>query len=738
MKTRFFKALMPSMALAGTTLLSGCEEETKATAATTTTNGVLAAVATNAPPPTTNLTAVSAEPVVKPITAPPSLSPGVDEIVQLAQASVGDDVLLAYIENSSANYDLKVEEILYLHDLGLSAQVVSAMVRHSQVMRDQASNASPPVVQVNPEAQATVSAQVAPTNVVTPAEPQQVTTAPVEQPPQQITYNYFHSALSPYGNWIEVPDYGWCWQPTVAVVNSGWRPYCDGGRWVWTDCGWYWQSDYSWGWAPFHYGRWHLSPACGWVWMPDNVWGPAWVTWRYSDAYCGWAPLPPRCYYDAGFGFRFRGSRVGIGFDFGLGFDCYTFIPLNRFCDRTPWHHTLPRSGIVSVFNNCTVINNYITGNNNNVIVNVGPGTRGIAAASRTEIRKVALRDVNPSSGTLIKADRLDRDGAALAVYRPKLPEQATRPPADITRRQQEVRKKSEALANSDGVKLARASSERRAVIPSQPRGSVAGSPAKLTPSTAASDASPTPEARTPRSEVRPKMDVSARGRSEPRAAVPSPGAPQTPAQVRSRSPEPTRPPAPSDNTSVRPDNPSRGVTESPGRSPEPRVTARPSTASPQPNVRREIRSEPAPRSPFVRPEQRNVITPPSQPSAPIARSAESRSQSQYTPPQSQYSPPPARPAPRVELRSYESTAPRSAPPSFTPAPSRSPSPPPQTVAPRQAPSYTPPRSEPRSSSPPPSAPRAVESPRSSSPPPSRPSPSADRPSRSEGGRRER
>ncbi|HKS38474.1 MAG TPA: DUF6600 domain-containing protein, partial [Verrucomicrobiae bacterium] len=243
MKTPFFKALMPSMALAGTTLLSGCEEEPKATAATTA-NGVPAAVATNAPP-ATNVIAVSPEPVAKPITAPPTLSSGVEEIVQLAQASVGDDVLLAYIENSSANYNLKVEEILYLHDLGLSAQVVSAMVRHSQAMRDQAaSNHHTPAVEVNPEAQATASAQIAaqaaPTNVSTPAEPEQVTPAPSEQPPQQITYNYFHSALSPYGNWVEVSDYGWCWQPTVAVVNSGWRPYCDGGRWVWTDSGWYW------------------------------------------------------------------------------------------------------------------------------------------------------------------------------------------------------------------------------------------------------------------------------------------------------------------------------------------------------------------------------------------------------------------------------------------------------------------------------------------------------------------
>ena len=31
----------------------------------------------------------------------------------------------------------------------------------------------------------------------------------------------------------------------------------------------------------------------GWVWIPDTVWSPAWVAWRDSDDYVGWAPLPP-------------------------------------------------------------------------------------------------------------------------------------------------------------------------------------------------------------------------------------------------------------------------------------------------------------------------------------------------------------------------------------------------------------------------------------------------------------
>ena len=80
----------------------------------------------------------------------------------------------------------------------------------------------------------------------------------------------FYNSLAPYGTWVNVPDYGWCWQPTVVVVNSAWQPYCNNGCWLWTDQGWYWNSYYSWGWAPFHYGRWCQYPGYGWLWCPDT------------------------------------------------------------------------------------------------------------------------------------------------------------------------------------------------------------------------------------------------------------------------------------------------------------------------------------------------------------------------------------------------------------------------------------------------------------------------------------
>ena len=114
---------------------------------------------------------------------------------------------------------------------------------------------------------------------------------------QPVTDQVFYDELSPYGQWIDYPDYGYVWQPTDVDVNF--RPYDTNGNWVYTDEGWTWQSDYSWGWAPFHYGRWFYDGAYGWMWMPGREWAPAWVAWGQSGDYYGWAPLPPHIGYNS-------------------------------------------------------------------------------------------------------------------------------------------------------------------------------------------------------------------------------------------------------------------------------------------------------------------------------------------------------------------------------------------------------------------------------------------------------
>ncbi|MEW6303365.1 MAG: DUF6600 domain-containing protein [Verrucomicrobiota bacterium] len=462
MKTPFrppFK-LVPAIALA--LLLQGCMEETDSASPPAEVANQKAAPKAGEKQELEEKLPEPAGP--KPVEALPNLSPGLAEVIKLAQARVGDQVLLAFIQKSEFAFNPTVEEILYLHDIGVSQVVITDIVMRGKKPAEMAAMPEKMEPVVLPGAEPQVKTDVPPivpppgaaakpgggqagvpvvaeqpeqpveqpqTVVQTPVYPAEIAVAP--QPVQ-----YFYNTLSPYGTWVNVNDYGWCWQPSVAVIDVSWRPYHSRGRWLWTNHGWYWQSDYSWGWAAFHHGRWFRHNRFGWCWQPDLVWGPSWVSWRYTDAYCGWAPLPPGSYYRTGIGFSWHSSNVGIHFDFGLGYDHYSFIPTRYFCEPDPWRYCLPRHNVRNVFVNSTVINNYIIGDNN-IIINDGVGFDRVATRTRSEIRRVEVRDIPPAVRSGVAPDRVVPDGATLAVYRPS----DTRPRGEtpLTRSTQEIRR---------------------------------------------------------------------------------------------------------------------------------------------------------------------------------------------------------------------------------------------------------------------------------------------------------
>ena len=73
--------------------------------------------------------------------------------------------------------------------------------------------------------------------------------------------------LREYGEWVNVPTYGYAWRPRVAV---GWSPYVY-GRWAWiSPYGWTWVSSEPWGWYPYRCGYWLTDPVFGWIWSPYN------------------------------------------------------------------------------------------------------------------------------------------------------------------------------------------------------------------------------------------------------------------------------------------------------------------------------------------------------------------------------------------------------------------------------------------------------------------------------------
>jgi len=360
-----------------------------------------------------------------------SNNPQLTDFVKLVQAGVGENVLLAYVTNSASAFNVSSDDIVYLNDLGTPDSVVSAMLAKDQQINGTAATAptittpdttAPPV---NPDMYAgagnTQTPSTADLNAAGPVQtPPLIPSDDVEQEVQQspnASYSYFYDSLAPYGNWVNLDGYGPCWQPTVVVANPGWSPYCDRGHWAYTDCGWCWVSDYSWGWAPFHYGRWFHNAHYGWCWAPDTVWGPAWVSWRYSDAYCGWAPLPPSACYRPGFGFTYYGHSVGFGFGFGIGATHFTFVAMNHFHDRDPGRFRVQHREVTRIYNT-TVINNTIIRGNNHNLINRGVPVDRVAAASHQDIRPIRIRADADSP----RSPQLGRDGRSLAVYRPNLP----------------------------------------------------------------------------------------------------------------------------------------------------------------------------------------------------------------------------------------------------------------------------------------------------------------------------
>jgi hypothetical protein len=137
----------------------------------------------------------------------------------------------------------------------------------------------------------------------------------------------FYNALRPYGRWMPTEEFGAVWQPEEARCSPGWRPYCDGGRWVQTPRGPSWCSTYVWGWAPFHYGRWILHGRWGWIWVPGVRWAPAWVLWRDCPGYVAWAPLPPPPPPQMEMRFGLHGGSGGCEWSFEISERDYVSAP---------------------------------------------------------------------------------------------------------------------------------------------------------------------------------------------------------------------------------------------------------------------------------------------------------------------------------------------------------------------------------------------------------------------------
>jgi hypothetical protein len=244
-----------------------------------------------------------------------------------------------------------------------------------------------------------------------------------------LSVSVFYDSLEPYGEWLDVGDYGYVWHP--ANVGAEWRPYTD-GHWVFTDAGWTWLSDEPFGWATYHYGRWVNVVSTGWVWVPDTEWGPAWVSWRRSPRHIGWAPLPPEA--------QFRptitiSAWADAYYDIGPGF--YSFVDVRQFGAPRLREVVLPPRENITIINETRNITNITY--RNNVVYNGGPEYDVIARESAQPIRRLRLErrtEVDAvSGGVRSESFRSQVQGDALRVVAPSLEATAVSAPRHVARK---------------------------------------------------------------------------------------------------------------------------------------------------------------------------------------------------------------------------------------------------------------------------------------------------------------
>jgi hypothetical protein len=104
-------------------------------------------------------------------------------------------------------------------------------------------------------------------------------------------YGYGVSDLNYYGNFMNVPGYGYAWQP--FLMDASWSPFMDGAWSYYPGAGYMWVSGYPWGWMPYRYGNWAFVPGYGWIWQP-GYWNTYYAIPRVVNPPARWkAAMPP-------------------------------------------------------------------------------------------------------------------------------------------------------------------------------------------------------------------------------------------------------------------------------------------------------------------------------------------------------------------------------------------------------------------------------------------------------------
>ncbi|MDQ3395049.1 MAG: hypothetical protein M3512_13175, partial [Bacteroidota bacterium] len=126
-------------------------------------------------------------------------------------------------------------------------------------------------------------------------------------------------------------------------------------------------------------------------------WGPAWVNWRTTSGYYGWAPLGPGMY---------------VNMTVNLPINYWVFVPYGYITSPRIYNYYVPRRRVTHVYHQSIVINNVYV--NNNYTYVAGPSRNEI---ERTTRKRVVVREINNTPSP----NRTQVNRNSVQIYRPNV-----------------------------------------------------------------------------------------------------------------------------------------------------------------------------------------------------------------------------------------------------------------------------------------------------------------------------
>ena len=151
---------------------------------------------------------------VTPPAAAPKLPYGVEDVLKLSRAQVGDDIVVKYVQNSGTIYTLGPQEIVYLRNQGVSDRVINTMLDQRKAVTEVAA-------QTTPGASSIPNAAIVPNASMVPPPPDYNQVAPqaAAPPPESSVYVIPSSptvAYPYYGYYAPYYGYPGYWGPSLT------------------------------------------------------------------------------------------------------------------------------------------------------------------------------------------------------------------------------------------------------------------------------------------------------------------------------------------------------------------------------------------------------------------------------------------------------------------------------------------------------------------------------------------